>query len=249
MSSWLLRPAPLRVLASVAAILLLLVPLGASGLARADTLSGRVYAPDARVGSVLFTWELERDLTTGHWRSAYRTLEGTVAAEDEVLWDGDVFRSYRYTRPTIGEVASVERRGGELLYRQVVNGTARERREPFDDRVTVGPTVIPWAQRHWDKLRAGHELTVRYAVLDQLRSFEFHLALTKEHPATAQGAAVVKMSPSSALLRLFVSPVYLLFSRDGRVFKGMIGRLLPVGVHGGKPHPIDGELVVHSGGG
>ena len=162
------RPDPLRVLAFVAAILLVL--LGALDPARADTLSGRVYAPDARVGSVLFTWELERDLTTGHWRSAYRTLQGALAAEDEVRWDGDVFRSYRYTRPPIGEVASVERRGGELLYRQVVKGAARERREPFDDRVTVGPTVIRWAQRHWDKLRAGHELAV-HAVLDQLRSF------------------------------------------------------------------------------
>jgi len=247
MSGCLPRPASLRVLASVAEILLVLV--GAFGLAGADTLSGRVYAPDARVGSVLFTWELERDPTTGHWRSAYRTLEGALAAEDEVRWDGDAFRSYRYARPPIGEVASVERRGGELLYRQVVKGAARERREPFDDRVTVGPTVIPWAQRHWDKLRAGQELTVRYAVLDQLRSFEFHLALTKEHPAAARGAAVVRMAPSNALLRLFVSPVYLVFSRDGRVFQEMIGRLLPVGVHGGKAHPIDGELVLHSGGG
>lgn len=62
-----------------------------------------------------------------------------------------------------------------------------------------------------------------------LRSFEFHLALTREQPAAAQGAAVVKMAPSSALLRLFVSPV------------------LPM--DGGKGHPIDGKLVLHSGGG
>lgn len=85
MSVWLPRPAPLRVLASVAAVRL--VMFGAF-LAHADTLWGRVYTPDARVGSVLFTWELERDLTTGHWRSAYRTLEGTLAAEDELVQHG-----------------------------------------------------------------------------------------------------------------------------------------------------------------
>jgi len=247
MSARLPRPVALRVLASLPAILLIL--LGTFDLARADTLTGRIYAPDARTGNVLFTWELERDPTTGHWRSSYRTLAGTLAAEDEVVWDGDVFRSYCYTRPPIGEVASVERRGGELLYRQVVNGAARERREAFDDRVTVGPTVIPWAQRHWGRLRTGRELTVRYAVLDQLRSFEFRLTLVQEPLAVAQGAAVVKMAPSSALLRLFVSPVYLVFSQDGRVFRGMIGRLLPMGVQGGRAYPIDGELVLHSGGG
>jgi hypothetical protein len=119
MSTCLSRPAALRILASVAAILLVL--LGAFGLARADTLSGRVYAPDARAGSVLFTWELERDLTTGHWRSSYRTLEGVLAAENEVLWDGDVFRSYRYTRPAIGEV--VERGAAK---RRAAVSTGRE---------------------------------------------------------------------------------------------------------------------------
>ena len=86
MSVCLPRPAPLRVRASVAAILLVL--LGAFDFVRADTLWGRVYVFDARVGSVLFTWELERDLTTGHWRSAYRTLEGTLAAEHELVQHG-----------------------------------------------------------------------------------------------------------------------------------------------------------------
>ncbi len=247
MSVFVARRIPLRLPAFLIAIIF--VFLGTVDRARADTLMGRIYAPDAKTGRVLFTWRLERDVTTGRWRSTYRTLAGTLAAEDEVAWDGDVFRTYRYTRPPIGEVASVERRGRELLYRQVVNGVARERREVFDERMTVGPTVIPWVQRHWEMLGAGRELTVRYAVLDQLRSFEFRLTLVEEHPAAGPGAAVVKMTPSSALLRLFVTPVYLLFSQDSGVFRGMIGRLLPVGVDGGRAHPIDGELVLQSGGG
>lgn len=90
MSARLPRPVALRVLASLPAILLIL--LGTLDLARADTLTGCIYAPDARTGNVLFTWELERDPTTGHWRSSYRTLAGTLAAEDEVVWDGDAFR-------------------------------------------------------------------------------------------------------------------------------------------------------------
>jgi hypothetical protein len=87
------------------------------------------------------------------------------------------------------------------------------------------------------------ELTVRYAVLDQLRTFEFRLAMAHDHPR-ADREAVVKMWPASLVLRLFVSPVYLLFTRDGRAFRGMIGRLLPVTVQHGKVRPIDGELVL-----
>jgi hypothetical protein len=122
----------------------------------------------------------------------------------------------------------------------------RRNRERVDERVTVGPTVIPWAPRHWNDLKGGRELAIRYAVLDQLRSFEFKLAMAHDHPR-ANREAVIKMWPASVGLRLFVSPVYLMFTRDGRVLHGMIGRLLPVAVHHGKPRPIDGQLVLDPG--
>lgn len=52
------------------------------------------------------------------------------------------------------------------------------------------------------------------------------------------------MRPASLVLQLFVSPVYLIFTRDGRAFRGMIGRLLSVTVQDGKLRPTDGELVL-----
>jgi hypothetical protein len=137
----------------------------------------------------------------------------------------------------------VARHGAELFFAQHVNGVIRRNRERFDERVTVGPTVITWAQRHWKELAAGRELTVRYAVLDQLRTFEFRLAMAHDHPR-ADRETVVRMWPASFVLRLFVPPVYLIFTRDGHAFRGMIGRLLPVTVEHGKVRPIDGELAL-----
>jgi hypothetical protein len=172
-----------------------------------------------------------------------RTPAGDLTAADELLWDGENFRSYRYERLPAGETARVERYGEELFYEQHVNGVTRRNRERFDERVTVGPTVIPWAQRHWKELAAGRELTVRYAVRDQLRTFEFRLATAHDHPR-ADRETVVKIWPASFMLRLFVSPVYLIFTWDGHAFRGMIGRLLPVTVQHGKVRPIDGELAL-----
>jgi hypothetical protein len=191
----------------------------------------------------LFTWQRERAADGSSWRSFYRTPSGDLIAADELVWDGDDFKSYCYERRAVDETARVERHGQELVYEQWVGSATRRNRERFDERVTVGPTVIPWAQRHWSALTAGRELTIRYAVLDQLRSFEFRLAMAHDHPR-ADRHAVIKMWPASVVLRVFVSPVYLMFTRDGRAFHGMIGRLLPVTVHHGKPRPIDGQLVL-----
>jgi hypothetical protein len=212
-------------------------------LADADVLTGRIYAIGAGERQALFTWQLERDAGGSSWRSFYRTPAGDLTAADELLWDGENFRSYRYERLPAGEPARVERHGEELFYEQHVNGVTRRNRERFDERVTVGPTVIPWAQRHWKELAAGRELIVRYAVRDQLRTFEFRLATAHDHPRAGR-ETVVKMWPASFVLRLFVSPVYLIFTRDGHAFRGMIGRLLPVTVQHGKVRPIDGELAL-----
>jgi hypothetical protein len=225
-----------------AAVLLSAPAMG--GLAAAETVTGRVYGLDTQRQVVLFRWEFERDPTGRRWRSWYWTPDGQVAAEDEVIWDGATFAVYRYMRPPVGETASVERRGDVLVYRQVLRGTARESQETFDDRVAVGPTVIPWVQRQWERFGKGREVTVRYAVPDQLRSFEFRLARVEGHPAAEPGTAVIKMWPSSPWLRLFVSPVYLVFREDGREFRGMVGRLLPLHVLDGKARAVDGELAV-----
>jgi hypothetical protein len=224
----------------------LLSALTGGEFAAAEMVTGQVYGLHTQRQVVLFRWELERDPTGRRWRSRYWTPDGQVAAEDEVIWDGATFAVYRYTRPPVGEAASVERRGDVLVYRQVVRGTARENQETFDDRVAVGPTVIPWVQRHWDRFGREPEITVRYAVPDQLRSFEFRLARVDGHPAAEAGTAVIKMSPSSPFVRLFVSPVYLVFREDGGAFRGMVGRLLPVYVRDGKARAVDGELVPDS---
>jgi hypothetical protein len=214
--------------------------------AEADVLTGRIYRLGESEGPPLFTWRLEREADGSSWRSLYRTPAGELAAADETVWQGGELQSYRYERPPLGESARLERQGDELAYEQRIGGVTRCNRERFDERVTVGPTVIPWAQRHWSDLMAGPERVIRYAVLDQLRSFEFQLAMAHDHPR-ADREAVIQMWPASLALRLFVSPVYLIFTRDGRVFRGMVGRLLPVAVHHGRPRAIDGQLVLDVG--
>jgi hypothetical protein len=221
----------------------LLVVLVAHVAARAETLTGRVQRLGAERDAGVLTWRLERD-GDRVWRSWYRMPDGSLAAEDEVVWEGGALKRYRHHRPPIGETASVERQGNELVYTLSRGGERWERRSAVEAPYTVGPTVVAHVQRHWEALSRGAELTVRYGVLDQMRSFEFRLARDRAHPLNSPTTAVVRMWASSALVRFFVSPAYIAVSQDGSRFQGLIGRLVPILVEGGKSRPLDGTLVV-----
>ena len=216
----------------------------AGAVAAAETYSGRVHRLGAeRVGAPL-GWQLVRDDAAGVWRSWYRAPGGELVAEDEVVFERGALKRYRHHRPTIGETASVERQGSELVYTLARGGERWERRRPLEEPYTVGPTVVDHVQRHWAALSRGESLTVRYGVLDQMRAFDFRLVRDREHPSNSPDAAVVRMTASSAFVRLFVAPGYIVMSPDGRRFRGLIGRLVPILMEGGKPRPLDGELVV-----
>lgn len=81
-----------------------------------------------------------------------------------------------------------------------------------------------------------------------LRTAEAASRLASEGPNTLSPSfrSTGRSAPSSPLFRLFVSPVYLVFRDDGRAFRGMLGRLLPVQLKDGKVRPVDGELVADS---
>jgi hypothetical protein len=212
--------------------------------AGAEALTGRVHRLGVERSGVLLTWRLERGDAGGVWRSWYRTPDGGVVAEDEVVFEQGRVARYRHHRPTIGETASVERRGDELVYTLARGGELWERRRPVEEPYAVGPTVVDHVQRHWPALARGEQLTVHYGVLDQMRSFEFRLVRDRGHRLDSADAAVVKMTASSAVVRLFVSPAYIVLSQDGQHFLGLIGRLVPILMESGKPRPVDGELMV-----
>jgi len=245
-----------RVLASAAALAALVLassptpgadlqpgaaPAGRGG---AETLTGRVHRLGAGRGEGSLGWRLERDDAAGVWRSWYRAPGGDVVAEDEVVFEQGTLKRYRHHRPPIGETASVERRGSELVYTLARGGERWERRRRVEEPYAVGPTVVDHVLRHWPALARGEPLTVQYGVLDQMRSFEFRLVRDRGHPLNSAETAVVKMTASSAFVRLFVSPGYIVLSQDGRRFRGLIGRLVPILMEDGKPRPVDGELVV-----
>jgi hypothetical protein len=162
------------------------------------------------------------------------------------MWMRGQFVRYSYVRRTINETSSVERRDGKLIYTRVVDGERDQAEEDYEPNFTVGPTVIPYVQRHWAELAAGKTLDIRYGVLDRLQSYGFQLSRDSAHLRNGRDSVVIRMRPTSPFIRMFVDPVFLVLSNDGQVFQQLIGRMLPVVKQEGQLRAVDGQLFIQS---
>jgi hypothetical protein len=211
----------------------------------AQRLAGVIYAKGSSRTTPLYRWEADLDNSSGRWRSRYRTPQGELSLEDEVLWNGRELRRYSYVRHNTSENSSVEHVGKKLIYTRSFGGYPGERaEEDFDPNFMVGPTVLPYVQRHWAELMKGEELRIRYGVLDRLQSYGFELNLERGRPSSIKDAVVIRMRATSLFVRMAVDPVYLVWSRDGQILYEMSGRMMPIAKDSAGAHSVDGDLVL-----
>jgi hypothetical protein len=58
---------------------------------------------------------------------------------------------------------------------------------------------------------------------------------------------VVRFRPADALLRMFIDPVRITLSADGRELRSLVGRVLPMDRRRQRLHPYDAELIIQDG--
>lgn len=163
-----------------------------------------------------------------------------MSTEDEIIWEGKRFKSYRYTRFNIEEHSEVTRQGEQLIFKQNWKGEHRTQAEPYTSNFVIGPLVLSYIQEHWIELKNGKELPIRYGVPDHLRTYGFNLKIDPMPDAFGQ---VITMRASSFFIRFFIDPISFKFSPDGKTLHAITGRALPVTAEGNKPRPIDSEMV------
>jgi hypothetical protein len=213
-----------------------------------DTLSGYLYAIGSQQQKILYQWHMARSTEDGlPLRVVYLTMDGLVAARDEVVWDRGEVRQYAYVRENLSEHARVVRRGDTLYYEQVLQGRVRRNTETYREDYTVGSALIPYLVQRWDALERGEKITARYGILDMVRSYQFEFEAVTKHQAARTDTMVVRMRPARPVLRLFADPVHIVFRREDREFQALIGRMLPVGGTGESPELVSAEMAVVPG--
>lgn len=131
----------------------------------------------------------------------------------------------------VGHARMLDARRLELV--RTRDGRTTHRVEHVDDPVVAGPTLFGWALAHWDELVAGKRLRVRFAAIDDARSYGFELRLLQRDDATT----VLAFRATSPFVRAAVPAMRLVFDTKTRAILRYEGRVPPMlaGTRGLRP--------------
>ncbi|MCI0403413.1 MAG: hypothetical protein L0212_07810 [Acidobacteria bacterium] len=209
------------------------------------TFTATAYGVGSRNGEVLYRWELHyANADRSHWKSFFIAPDGTLAAEDDLIFTEAGFSTYRYVRHTSGERAEVRKEQGQVTYQQEWRNRKRRAQHSYSENFVTGPYVAAHVIRNWGRLRKSESLKVRFGVPDLLRSYEFRLSRDPSREPSSGDTVVIRMAPTSFLVGLFVDPVFLEFRDDGPILLRIVGRTLPVQRRGREIVPVDADLRI-----
>ncbi|HJZ73737.1 MAG TPA: hypothetical protein VKE51_18475 [Vicinamibacterales bacterium] len=202
---------------------------------------GRVYALDGRTDP-LFRYERRvvdagTAVTSTHIThdpsGAVVVVQSAVHSRSYALQRADLI--HRQT----GTSASVVVANGEAAF--TLNDGERERtsHERVADPVVAGPTMFGFILAHWNELVSGAPLPIRFAVLERGESLGFVL----DRVDGPEGLTVIRMKPTSVLVRLAVAPTYFQFDTASRQILEYTGRVPPLERSGDRLTTLDGRVA------
>lgn len=194
---------------------------------------GRVYALDGRPNP-LFSYERRVKGGGSSVTSTHITHDPTGAVV--VMQCAAHTPTYELQRADMihrqtGATASVVMMGEEAVY--TLNDGTHETtaRERLEAPLVAGPTMFGYILAHWAALTRGETLPIRFAVLERGESIGFAL----ERVEAPEGRTIIRMKPTSLVVRLAVAPTYFQFDTASRRILEYTGRVPPL-------EQIDGQL-------
>ncbi len=163
---------------------------------------------------------------------------GPVDTESNIHFENGKFHSYSYTRHNISEESSVRRQADKLIFTKTYQGETQTKEFPYSSNFVTGSLAFFYMQQHWQELNHKGRLPLRFGVLDLQKVIDFE-AIVSSH---SQEQVKVLLQPESFIIKMFVNPIEVLFSKDGKKILSISGRTLPVIEMDGKIQPVEAEI-------
>ncbi len=146
----------------------------------------------------------------------YTYPDGTLAARERVVYEGDELVSYALEELQIGAEghAEIRRMPGNPPKSRIVftyirdnNDRPKTNSEDLAEDTLVNDMIGPFLQSHWDALARGETVRCRYLVLTHWRSVGFNLVRVSESKWRGRDAIMVKMAASNLFISALVDPL------------------------------------------
>ncbi len=211
----------------------------------ANNFSAQVFDLEADVqkDSPLYKVKHDETLTDEklQFHNVYAYPDGKEAFTEDVVLKGTEVISYRVNQKQLVEEGSIEVKDNKVFFTyKKKDREAKTSEEKYVDNLVIGPSLVPYMQKHWDKLKAGETLSVRLAVPDRRETVGFSLFKDK---SSTDDKFIVKMKASSLVISAIVDPLYFSFLPDGSRMVEMKGRTQAKKDKDGKFSDLDAHTI------
>jgi hypothetical protein len=189
-------------------------------------LTATIYSLDRK--TVLFKFSRRSTRTAGELEVTreYTYPDGKLAARERVLYKGNDLQSYEleelqtggFGRATIKPDPSNPQ--NHLLAFEFSKEPARTK--PKRDSEILRPdtlnndTIGPFLASHWAALAKGEEVKCRFIVIPRMETVGFRFVKESEAQWHGQPVIILRMEPTSPLIRALVDPLHFKVEKDGQ---------------------------------
>jgi hypothetical protein len=202
-----------------------------------------VLTGDAQVvtnGSEDTHFRFEASQCDGSFHSEWRSREGRVVAEEELVFKDQLWFRYHLQRWTIKQdVLAI--RENETVRLVIVNGTTTRQVTLRPEKKTlVGPQLVDYLGAQLQRLRKGAAVEFSYLIPEHALVLSLRALVDR---SSRPNETVVRVEATSMLMRAFVPKTVLAYDNAG-LLKSMTGRLLPQIGDQKNPVALDGIIRI-----
>lgn len=219
-------------------------------------LTGTLYAIGSNRKTVLFTFRRTavRSGSTVHVDRQFLTTNGTVAAEEKVLYESNQLVSFEMQefQAKVSGSLQIGPDPKDVASQKIFIGYARGLNPPkghartLQTNTEIDDTLYPFLMAHWADLMHGDAVKFRFVSLEWERTFEFRLLKTGESVENGQAIVQITMKPTSLFVAKLVNPLIFAVEKNGshRILS-YIGRTTPRVKKGNSWKYLDADTVFH----
>jgi hypothetical protein len=186
-------------------------------------LTGTIYS--AASHQLLFKFErvASRSGSALSVRRDFTYPDGTLAARERVVYEGDALRLYELEERQTGATGSARivpapdnPHDGRIDFEYALKpgGEPKRRTETLRENTLTAEMVGPFLASNWEALWRGEKMKCRYLVIPRVETVGF--TFLKQSRSTSRGrkVLVVKMEPTSPFISALVDPLFFTIEED-----------------------------------
>jgi hypothetical protein len=210
-----------------------------------DTLvyRGTVHAADAPEPAFVYERRVGRDGDEAISSHVTMRPGGEVVVLQRARHAPDYsLRSFEAIQRQTGVRGSVRIEGDRVELSLRVGSREVVRSERLGAPLVVGPTLFGVILRHWDALRGGERIRIRFADVDRSRTYAFTLRCV----ATDSGHTRIEMRADNLFVRATIRPMTVTFDTATRRVVRYEGRVPPLRETARGLRPFDARVEYHN---